>query len=67
MNIAGFGLPDEGERVVCGAIVYEWAVVHEIDEFHEQWGWSPFCHIADAKHLCEESELPVVTVLPLYE
>lgn len=65
--VAGFGLPNEGEMVVCGKYVYEWDVVEEIDEFHERWGWSLFCPVVDAAKVYGLRNLPVVQSLPQYD
>ncbi len=67
MEIAAFGLPDDGDKIVCGNYVYEWDEVEEVDEFRVRWGWSLICHVADAAtvHGIRES-LPVFSTLPQY-
>jgi hypothetical protein len=66
-TIAGFGLPEEGDKVVVGGLVYEWDVVEEIDEHHERWGWVVFCPLQDAHFLCREKTLPKYETLPRYD
>ena len=66
-QIAGFGLPEEGEKIVVGGLVYEWDVIEEIDEYHERWGWVVFCPLQDAHFLCSEKTLPKYATLPRYD
>ena len=66
-QIAGFGLPDEGDKIVVGGLVYEWGVVEEIDEYHERWGWMVFCSLQDAHMFCREKALPKYETLPRYD
>ena len=66
-EIAGFGLPSEGDMVVCGKYVYEWDVVEEIDDFHERWGWKLFSPVVDAARVYGLNNIPVVQSLPQYD
>lgn len=65
-SIAGFGLPNDGEMVICGSYVYEWDVLEEVDEHHERWGWNLFCPVSDATRVYNLMNLPVVQFLPQY-
>jgi hypothetical protein len=66
-QVAGFGLPKEGEVVVCKGMAYEWEVVEEIGEHFERWGWSLLCPACDLQRVFGVTSGHIVESLPVFD
>ena len=66
-QVAAFGLPSEGDVVVCKGMAYEWDVVEEINDHFERWGWVPLCPACDLQAVFGVTSGHIVEALPVFD